>query len=118
LLAEHRLRPVAVILTHAHFDHTFSVPPVCQARDVPAYIHPADRHQLADPWSGIGVSKGTPLFGEVTFAEPSDVLELVDGQRLELAGLQLAVRLTPGHTPGSVVFRPSTAPRSPPPPPP
>ncbi len=114
LLAEHRLHPVAVILTHGHFDHTFSVLPVCQARDVPAYIHPADRHQLADPWSGIGVPKGTPLFGEVTFAEPSDVLELVDGQRLELAGLQLAVRLAPGHTPGSVVFGLATALGSPP----
>ena len=114
LLAEHRLHPVAVILTHGHFDHTFSVLPVCQARDVPAYIHPADRHQLADPWSGIGVQKGTPLFGEVTFAEPSDVLELVDGQRLDLAGLQLAVRLTPGHTPGSMVFGLSTALGSPP----
>src|SRR5262249_38732275 len=114
VLAEHRLHPVAVILTHGHVDHTFSVLPVCQARDVPAYIHPADRHQLADPWSGLGIPKGVPLFGEVTFAEPSDVLELVDGQRLELAGLQLAVRLTPGHTPGSVVFGLATALGSPP----
>jgi hydroxyacylglutathione hydrolase len=104
VLAEHRLHPVAVILTHGHFDHTFSVQPVCEARDVPAYIHPADRSQLADPWSGVGVAKGTPLFGKLTFAEPADVLELADEQRLELAGLELTVRLTPGHTPGSVVF--------------
>jgi len=104
VLATHRLHPVAVILTHGHFDHTFSVLPVCDAKDVPAYIHPADRHQLADPWSGIGAPRGTPLFGRVTFAEPSDVIELADGQRLELAGLELTVRLAPGHTPGSVVF--------------
>jgi glyoxylase-like metal-dependent hydrolase (beta-lactamase superfamily II) len=109
VLATHRLHPVAVILTHGHFDHTFSVLPVCDAKQVPAYIHPADRHQIADPWSGIGARKGTPLFGRVTFAEPSDVLELSDGQRLELAGLELSVRLTPGHTPGSVVFGLSTA---------
>ncbi len=104
VLAEHRLHPVAVVLTHGHFDHTFAVVPVCAARDVPAWIHPADRHQLADPWSGIGAPPGSPLFGRIRFAEPADVRELADGQLLSLAGLDLAVRLTPGHTPGSVVF--------------
>jgi hydroxyacylglutathione hydrolase len=104
VLAEHRLHPVAVILTHGHFDHTFSVAPVCDARDIPAYIHPADRAQLADPWSGVGAAPGTPLFGQLTFAEPADVVELADGQPLSLAGLELTVRLAPGHTAGSVVF--------------
>src|SRR5262249_38809011 len=114
LLAEHRLHPVAVILPHGHVDHTFSVSPVCDARDVPAYIPPADRHQISDPWSGLGLPTGIPLFGRVTFAEPSDVLALTDGQRLDLAGLEMAVRLTPVHTPGSVVFRLSSALGSPP----
>ena len=61
VIKDNRLHPVAVLLTHGHFDHTFSVLPVCQARDVPAYIHPADRGQLADPWSGISVPAGTPM---------------------------------------------------------
>lgn len=104
VLARHRLHPVAVVLTHGHFDHTFSVVPVCDARDIPAYIHPADRHQLADPWSGIGAPPGTPLFGQITFAEPADVQELADGQTLTLGGVQLRVRLAPGHTAGSVVL--------------
>jgi Zn-dependent hydrolases, including glyoxylases len=78
--------------------------PVCQARDVPAYIHPADRAQLADPWSGVGIPVGTPLFGTITFAEPDDVKELGDGEKVSLAGLEFSVRHAPGHSAGSVVF--------------
>ncbi len=104
VLRENRLRPVAVLLTHGHFDHTFAVVPVCGANGIAAYIHPADRGQLTDPWSGLGISQDTPLFGRLEFTEPDDVRELADGQTVSLAGLELTVGLAPGHTPGSVVF--------------
>ncbi len=106
VISENGLHPVAVLLTHGHFDHTFSVFPVCQARDVPAYIHPADRAQLTDPWSGIGLPKGTPLLGleNLTLAEPDDVRLLADGDVVPLGGMKFGVRHAPGHTVGSVVF--------------
>lgn len=105
LLREHRLKPVAVILTHGHLDHVWSVAPVCGARDVPAFIHPDDRDLLTDPAKGFSLGPGQQIFGGLTLSEPDDVRELTDGVVLRLAGLELTVDHTPGHTPGSVTFR-------------
>ena len=105
LLARYRLKPVAVLLTHGHIDHVWSVGPVCGAKGIPAWIHPADRGLLADPASGVALNVGQELFGGITFTEPDDVRELTDGAALELAGVQLTVGHVPGHTPGSVTFR-------------
>ena len=104
LLAEHRLTPVAVLLTHGHFDHTFSVSPVCDGHDVPAWIHPEDRAMLADPLKGLSREAAAFFGGRLEMREPRTVEELGDGRTLELAGLTLRVVHTPGHTRGSVLF--------------
>jgi hydroxyacylglutathione hydrolase len=105
ILSTHRLKPAAVLLTHGHLDHVWSVAPVCGAKNIPAYIHPADRVLLSDPARGFPLGMGQQLFGGLTFTEPDDVKELADGATLNLVGLSLVVDHAPGHTGGSVTFR-------------
>jgi hydroxyacylglutathione hydrolase len=105
VLAEHRLKPVAVLLTHGHIDHTFSVTPVCGARDVPAYLHPDDDEMLRDPLVGISPETAALFGGRLEWTEPDDVRPLTDGAVLHIAGLELTVDHAPGHTRGSVLFR-------------
>ena len=105
LLAEHHLQAVAVLLTHGHLDHTFSVTPVCGARGIAAYIHPADRDQLADPMKYLSQGSSQLFGGRLEWTEPDDVRLLDPAQPLELAGLRIGIALAPGHTPGSVVYR-------------
>ena len=108
VLATHRLRPAAVLLTHGHLDHVYSVTPVCGAHGVAAAVHADDRYRLRDPLALLDpqlVSMLEQQFGEAArWAEPDDVAVLADGQVLEVGGLKVAVVHAPGHTEGSVMF--------------
>jgi glyoxylase-like metal-dependent hydrolase (beta-lactamase superfamily II) len=109
LLAAHGLRPAAVLATHGHLDHVYSVTPVCGAHGVAAYLHADDRYRLADPLSLLDPSLLAMLeqeFGTTAhWDEPQDVVAVHDGSVLELAGLRVEVVHAPGHTEGSVMFR-------------
>lgn len=104
VVAEHRLRPVAVLLTHGHIDHTFSVTPVCGAHGVPAYVHGDDVELLERPERGLRPEL-VEMFAGLPWSEPDDVKPLADGEVVRLAGLEIAVDHAPGHTRGSVLFR-------------
>lgn len=104
-LAKHRITPAGVLLSHGHFDHVFSAAEVCERYEVPAWIHPADRHLLSDPLAGLGADAAAFFGGRMDLHEPPDVRELADGDELAVAGLTFQVDHTPGHTGGSVTYR-------------
>ncbi|MEU5840556.1 MBL fold metallo-hydrolase [Rhodococcus sp. NPDC047139] len=101
------LTPRAVLLTHGHLDHMWSAQPVADRYGIPVYIHPDDRMMLTDPLQGMGSSLA-PFLDGVEFTEPQQVVEFVDGDEIEHAGIEFVVDHTPGHTRGSVVLRTRT----------
>lgn len=108
-LAEHRLRPVAVLLTHGHLDHIASARQVCDGSGIPALVHPEDDYMLDDPLSALspelraGVAAMLQPGDDLSALRPEQVVPLAPGE-LELAGLTIVVHHTPGHTGGSVCF--------------
>ncbi|MBM9467023.1 MBL fold metallo-hydrolase [Nakamurella leprariae] len=114
LLAEHRIRPVAVLLTHGHIDHVHSAAEVCRSHGIPAFLHPADGSMLDDPLSSLGPQGKVWLAGvSMDGLRPPDTRSIADGDQLDLAGLTVVVDHTPGHTGGSVVYRVPAAPDRP-----
>ncbi|NLD83886.1 MAG: MBL fold metallo-hydrolase [Clostridiales bacterium] len=91
-----RRKPAAVLLTHGHFDHTGALGDFAK---VPIYIHPADEIMLRDHHWSVGDQMGDAL------PRPAATDFVQEGSRLRLAGLEITVLHTPGHTPGSVCYR-------------
>ena len=107
-LDRHHLTPVAIIATHGHLDHTFSIQPLAAKSGIPAYIHSADRELLAHPERALS-PETTNLFEHLSFSEPDEVIELHDGMKIHLAGMELVFDHAPGHTEGSVCIREESA---------
>ena len=108
VVAAHRLQPVAVVLTHGHLDHTFSVTPLCAGSAAACWIHAADRALLTDPFAALAPDAFAlveRLAPGSRFTEPDTVHELTDGAVVAVAGLELAAVHAPGHTRGSTMFR-------------
>ena len=82
--------PAAILLTHGHFDH------------VGAVAELADRFPGLPVYCHVGDVSGAP--GEFTWLKGPTWKPLTDGQVLDLAGLNVEVLHTPGHSPGSCCF--------------
>jgi hydroxyacylglutathione hydrolase len=96
----------AVLLTHGHLDHLWAAPEIAVRLDVPILLHADDRWLWDNPAAGFGWSLEA-LEAQIGLAwdPPTERLEAIkDGQRLPHADLDVLVRHTPGHTPGSSVF--------------
>jgi hydroxyacylglutathione hydrolase len=87
-----------ILLTHCHFDHIGAVAPVARATGAPVWCPEIEVPVLADIMSFVPF----PGFGPF---ESYDADETVSGgERLELAGLEIDVLFTPGHSPGHVTY--------------
>jgi hydroxyacylglutathione hydrolase len=87
-----------ILLTHTHFDHVGAVAPVAKATGAEVWVPEAEKFVLDDimafvPWPGFG-----------PFESYDAEHTLTGGDRLELAGFEIDVLFTPGHSPGHVTF--------------
>jgi hydroxyacylglutathione hydrolase len=106
LVRRHRLVPEAVLLTHGHMDHTWDALPLAQHYAIPAWIHRADRYQFGAPAAGLPDSFPQDLLVGHPNQEPDQVHEFPEhGGPLRFTTAGVTVLHTPGHTPGSVMFR-------------
>ena len=103
IVEEEGLKPVAVLLTHGHLDHTFSVIPLADGYDIPAYIHSEDRKALLHPELLLSKEFASSLAAK-EWSEPSEVRELKNNQKFEAVGLDITAIHAPGHTAGSLMF--------------
>ena len=103
ICADFNLKPIAVLITHGHLDHTFSLVPTCEGYGIPGYIHSEDRALLEHPERALSELFASGLSGMV-FSEPSEVRNLKNNDVLNFGGLEIRVSHAPGHTRGSVLF--------------
>ncbi|MDS9471072.1 MBL fold metallo-hydrolase [Sporosarcina pasteurii] len=94
------LKPIAILLTHGHFDHIGAVDAVRDHFEIPVYIHEIEQHTLTDPeQNGSTRYPGLPLVRN----RAADHLMRDEG-RMKVGPFTFEARFTPGHSPGSVSF--------------
>ncbi|HEY2142488.1 MAG TPA: MBL fold metallo-hydrolase [Solirubrobacteraceae bacterium] len=87
----------AILVTHCHFDHIGAVAPLARATGAPVYCPEIERPMLADVMSWV-----LPGFGPFESHEAEQTV--AGGERLTIAGMDIEVVFTPGHSPGHVTY--------------
>ena len=89
------LKPVAILLTHGHFDHIMGIQDFRKVYDVPVYAGEREAALLQDAhWNQSDIYTNGYTF--------SDAVYVKDGEMLHIAGFDIQVFFTPGHTPGGL----------------
>lgn len=96
-IRQDNLTPVAVLLTHGHFDHAGAAEELAKEFDIKIYAHEAEKDTLENPRKNVSWMVG---MSEVYHAD----IFLKDEQELELAGFEIKVLHTPGHTEGGCCY--------------
>jgi hydroxyacylglutathione hydrolase len=97
-IARHELKVVAMVATHAHFDHVLAADELRSSTGAPLYLHSQDLEVLA--WLPESLSL---FFDQPGHATPPEVdVHLSDGDEVKAGGIRLEVIHTPGHSPGSI----------------
>ena len=90
--------PVAILLTHGHFDHMGAAEELARDLELPIYAYSGENALMRDPWANGSAS----LAGFRTSCTADR--EVTAGQMLRLAGFKIKVLHTPGHTAGSCCY--------------
>lgn len=96
-IAQNSLNPVAILLTHAHYDHAHHAGVLKNRYQIPVYIHEEERETMSDVRVNASMMFGRPETYE------ADIF-VKDGQILNIAGFEITVIFTPGHTPGGCCY--------------
>lgn len=103
VLEREQLHPLALLLTHAHFDHFGAAAAIMQAYDIPLYVHALDEPMLDNAADSLAVGLG--LAEEYHRPDPSGIRHMEEGDVLEFSpALKFTVLHTPGHSPGGCCF--------------
>ncbi len=91
-------KPVAILLTHGHFDHAGEADTISKEYGIKIYAHEAQEEELKNP----SINLTAEMFGS-SESYRADVF-LKDDEEIELAGLKVKCLFTPGHTPGGCCY--------------